>query len=279
MPGAPTIHPEAADWLVRAQANGGAVSWNTLMAVSRFCYTIASQGLRDRFYRLNLMCGTNLEAVLVPLYRGPQVGGPTFGNATDTNSNFTSADYVESDGLKGSTSAVTNKYLATGLPMTFLGTNLLHLYASFVPDPAGSFTHLVSSRGNTTLSVAMESVFNGIVNRPRVAMFGNGQQPPGSLQPLVARTQLLCQIVSGTTIQNFGRNTDLGLLTTLSYTAANTTPFYVFACEVPGTPPTISGHCPHRIDSYSIGASFPTPAARTAFHDAMAAFRESMGRR
>jgi hypothetical protein len=39
--------------------------------VSKFCSAIASAGIRDRFYRLNLFCGSNLNAALVPLYLTP----------------------------------------------------------------------------------------------------------------------------------------------------------------------------------------------------------------
>jgi hypothetical protein len=55
-----TIHPEAADWANRVRANGGSVSGSTLTAVSRFCASISAAGIRDRFYRLNLFCGTGL---------------------------------------------------------------------------------------------------------------------------------------------------------------------------------------------------------------------------
>jgi hypothetical protein len=63
-----TVHPEAAAWAARVVANGGTVG-NSLAAVSKFCAAIASAGIRDRFYRLNLFCGSNLNAALVPLYR------------------------------------------------------------------------------------------------------------------------------------------------------------------------------------------------------------------
>jgi hypothetical protein len=39
--------------------------------VSKFCSAIASAGIRDHFYRLNLFCGSNLNAALVPLYLTP----------------------------------------------------------------------------------------------------------------------------------------------------------------------------------------------------------------
>lgn len=56
------FHPEAQDWRNRVITNGGTVSGSTLTAVSNFCRSIDAAGLRDRFYRLNLFCGTGLSA-------------------------------------------------------------------------------------------------------------------------------------------------------------------------------------------------------------------------
>ena len=106
---------EAQDWISRVYANGGTVSTSTASAVSTFCDAIEAAGIRDRFYRLGIFSGDNLNAALVPLYRGPTFGGTTYGNATDTNNGpFVSGDYAEtgaSGGLKGNG---TSKYLDTG---------------------------------------------------------------------------------------------------------------------------------------------------------------------
>jgi len=111
-------HPEARDWATRVTANGGTVSSTTLAAVSKFCAAINAAGLRDRFYRLNLLCGTSdasLNAVRTPLYVATSFGGATVGDATDTNVNFVQGDYAEtgaSGGLKGNAST---KRLNTGV--------------------------------------------------------------------------------------------------------------------------------------------------------------------
>lgn len=114
------LHPDASDWITRVTANGGSASSTTLAAVSTFCAAIQAAGIRDRFYRLNLFCGTGLNAVLVPLYRNTSLTGSGLGNTTDTNNNFVSGDYVElgsnTGGLKGNGSS---KWLNTGLnPVT-----------------------------------------------------------------------------------------------------------------------------------------------------------------
>jgi hypothetical protein len=108
-------HPEARDWAARVTANGGSASSSTLAAVSKFCADIQSAGLRDRFYRLNLFCGSNLNACLVPLYRNTSAAGATLGNATDTNVNFVSDDYVETGANGGLTHAGSGKQLQTGV--------------------------------------------------------------------------------------------------------------------------------------------------------------------
>jgi hypothetical protein len=86
------FHPEAQVWRARVLANGGTFKASTLAAVSRFCFAIDAAGIRDRFYRLNLFCGDNLQACLVPLYRGPTSGGTQYGTPTDINVNFVNAD-------------------------------------------------------------------------------------------------------------------------------------------------------------------------------------------
>lgn len=118
-----TIHPEAAAWAARVVANGGTVG-TSLAAVSKFCRAIDAAGIRNRFYRLSLMCGgtsgttAGLAACLVPLYRGPSLGGTQHGNTTDTNVGpFVVGDYAENAGLTGNGSS---KYLDTGFPMNTL---------------------------------------------------------------------------------------------------------------------------------------------------------------
>lgn len=107
-----TIHAEAADWANRVRTNGGTVSGSTLSAVDKFVKSIHQNGLRSKLVRVNLMCGSNLNAVLVPLFRATSRTGTQLGNATDTNDNFTNDHYAENSGLVGNAS---NRRLATGL--------------------------------------------------------------------------------------------------------------------------------------------------------------------
>jgi hypothetical protein len=65
------FHPEAAAWRSAVIANGGSASTSTVRAVSNFCAAIDAAGIRDRFYRLGIFAGSNLNAALVPLYLTP----------------------------------------------------------------------------------------------------------------------------------------------------------------------------------------------------------------
>ena len=98
-----TVHPEAQSWATRVIANGGTFSGSTLSAVSKFCRDIDAAGIRDKFYRLNLFCGEQLQAALCPLYLSTSRIGSALGQPTDTNNNFVSGDYTE----RGSTGGMT----------------------------------------------------------------------------------------------------------------------------------------------------------------------------
>jgi hypothetical protein len=109
-------HPEAIDWVNRVQSNGGNVGFMTFDAVNQFCYSIDYAGLRNKFSRLNLMCGNDLNSCLVPLYISSSFNGDVEGFDTDTNYNFVSGDYAETGSGGGLNAGGGNgKYLDTGL--------------------------------------------------------------------------------------------------------------------------------------------------------------------
>jgi len=127
---------DARDWLTRVYENGGTVSLTTATAVQNFCNSIVSSGLRSKFYRLNLFCGNNVNAAMVPLYRSTSTTGSQLGFLIDLNYNFTNSDYNETGslaGLKGDTT----KYLDTGLAENFSQTR--HLGVSITSLPTTSY--------------------------------------------------------------------------------------------------------------------------------------------
>lgn len=160
-------HPEALDWMNRVRANGGGVSQSTMAAVNRFCVDIDAASLRDRFYRLNLFCGSNLLACLVPLYRATTPTGAVLGNATDTNNNFVSADYVEYGepfaGLKGNG---TTKYLNTGVNPITIGMSNVDNHLS------------VYCRGFETVGTSRYTIanFSGATGGPSLGWLNSGSR-------------------------------------------------------------------------------------------------------
>lgn len=271
---------DAQNWINRVYANGGTVSATTASAVNTFCESIDSAGIRDRFYRLNLFCGASnasLDAVRTPLYRGPSLSGTQFGNTTDTNNLFVAGDYAETGttgGLKGNAST---KYLDTGLAMTFLGTNQVHMFVSFNPE-AAELRALLAARINLAASMALEGNYNGTTaNRPRVALFSSGNQPTDHCSPITGRTQYLVNYDGSQPVLALGRNVSLNNVNNAgAYSGTNTESFLVFAGTQTGT--GVTAHSGQRIDAYSVGAAFTSDAQRTAFHNAMAAFRTALGR-
>lgn len=109
---------DAASWAARVSAASGTYSASTLTAVDAFCRSAKNAGYWGKLNRINLFCGDQLAAALVPL----KVGG---GAPIDTNVAFVAGDYTEGTGLTGNTST---KYLRTGLiPSASLVANSTHL--------------------------------------------------------------------------------------------------------------------------------------------------------
>lgn len=107
------LHADTQNWRQRVIVAGGSVSKATAQSVDVFVRGIIADGLRDRFYRLNLFAGDNMQAALVPLYRGPSTGGTQYGYEYDQNNGpFETADLSASLGLSANG---TTKYLNTGL--------------------------------------------------------------------------------------------------------------------------------------------------------------------
>ena len=112
----PSYHPEALAWKAAALANGGTVSPTTMQAVSDLCQAVDDNSLRDRFIRLNLFCGSNVQAAVVPLYRGPSPTGTQYGDAVDGNI----GPFVTGTGYTQTTGFVTDSssYLDTGMSIS-----------------------------------------------------------------------------------------------------------------------------------------------------------------
>jgi hypothetical protein len=276
-----TTHPEAQAWRNAVIDNGGTVSGSTLNAVSRFCRSIDAAGIRSRFYRLSLLCGNNLNAALVPLYRSTAFGGLAVGNATDTNFSFVSGDYSESSGLTPTLGG--GNHLDTGLTPDALPlavVQAMHLAASHGPIPSsasvtpypigaangGTDRHFlqltVATSGNPALAIPL-----GKTNTVSSAVLPNGAQPSASW--VGSRT-------SATSLAVYKNGAQDGLLTTsVTGIASYSRAFTVCRVNFSGTIIGDSLNFPHR--HYSIGAGL-TAAEVALYENALATFRTAIGR-
>jgi len=275
-----TTHPEAQVWRNAVIANGGTVSGSTLNAVSRFCRSIDAANIRDRFYRLNLFCGTGLNAALVPLYRGPSRTGTQYGNTTDTNvGTFVSDDYAEtgaSGGLQGNGSS---KFLNTGLPMNFTTPRDYHLAAV-----AGNLTNNNAGflGADTFGDGTSPRFYQGVVSftaatRPNIwyNIGTNFRESSKTENYSGTNTYLGTGNASGNALYVAGTSVATALETG-SGTNANTYPIYVFGHNNRNlaTPAFLANA---RISAYSAGLHM-SAAQVTAFESALSAFRIALGR-
>jgi hypothetical protein len=271
-----SAHPEAADWAARVVANGGTVG-ASLPAVSAFCSAIDAAGIRDRFVRLNLFCGTATASlsncgVLVPLYRGPTLGS-TLGNALDTPNVFSISNYVET-GVGGGLTAPSSGsvYLDTGIENNFSTQSNTHLsvYESLVP--AGTFKTMIGVDNLTgTRSIYMlehqgtartdlyPGITSSLINSAtRVAGFWMG-----SMQ--ATRSDLFR---NGVSVASSGSAaTGAGSQTTPTY--------YVYSLNRGGTATSI--YTSGRLNGYSLGYAM-SEAQALAYYNIMQTFQTALGR-
>lgn len=269
------VHPEAAAWRSAVVANGGSVSASTMKAVSTFCAAIDAAGIRDRFYRLSLMAGSNLNAALVPLYRGPSRTGTQYGNATDTNNGpFVSGDYVEtgaSGGLKGNGST---KYLDTGLAGTTFSAGDRHCSAYWNANATltGNRAFIGNTDSSTAAAGAWFDIHSRHTNSGSEAQITNNY---GLVHTSANRHQLV-QYNGATSAVSYSDGGDKKTRTDFSLSAptASATNWFVFSLN-----PSLFGgvRTNARICTYSIGLSM-TDANALAFYNAVHAFQTALGR-
>lgn len=272
-----TTHPEAASWAARVVANGGSVSGITLSAVSRFCRSIDGAGLRDRFARVNLFCGTATASlsncgVLVPLYRGPTASS-TLGDALDTPNVFSISNYAETGASGGLTAPSSGSvFLNTGIGNNFSTQSNTHFAAYESLVPSGTFKTMIGvdnltgtrsiyqlEHTNTTRTDLYTGNTSSIVNSAtRVAGFWMG-----SMQ--ASRSDLFR---NGVSVASSGSAaTGAGSQTTPTY--------YVFALNRDGS--ATSSHLGGRLNGYSIGYAM-SAAQALSYYNIMQTFQSALGR-
>ena len=267
---------EAQDWVNRVYANGGTVSTSTASAVSTFCDAIESAGIRDRFYRLNLFCGDNLNAALVPLYRNSSLLLSGLGSATDANPGagpFVSGDYSPTVGLfkSGNTSA----YLDTGLATDALPTAATgHLAAWMASHTPTGFLYALGADTGVSQRYWLVS---RVVSSQAVVRTQWGQNQNAETAGLGASMPAGLYIgnrASSTALNIYQDGTSLASNTSSTTPAAISRTFYVAALNNDGSPASFANF---PIAGYSIGASLTLQQA-TDYDLAYKALIAALGR-
>ena len=269
---------DAQDWVNRVYANGGTVSASTAAAVNQFCVDIEAASIRDRFYRLNLFCGTGLNACLVPLYRGQSLGETQFGGTTDTNVGpFVTGDYVESAGLTGTgnngVGAGNSKHLRTGLTPSTVGFSSGHLSAFIfgLNQTAPNQSGIIAIRDNSNsqrwwLDYRQTSV---------VAEYTGNNFTTFATPSSATNSHIILSRASLSSMRYFQNGSQVGSeFTTLVSGTGGTVDWPVFATLLDGSP---TGYAPFRMGGYSIGLGM-TPAQAASYNTAMQAFQTAMSR-
>lgn len=277
-PVASAFHPEAQVWRNAVIAGGGSVSGTTLKAVSDFCKDIDAAGIRSKFRRLNLFCGTSdasLVAVRTPLYRGESRTGTQYGNTLDTNVNFVQGDYAETGASGGLLGDGSTKYLNTGFNVSDL--------------PGAANCHLASYvRGTQSITSARTLIgvlFNGVTDRYRLFLSDSGNSgsfynPNANLGKATTAAVSRVNGNGGLLVASRTSTTSLTLyddavsVATNAASTAETTgaaPFFVFARNGPVE------YYNNTMAGYSIGAGL-SDAEVTSYYNAMNKFQTALSR-
>lgn len=278
-PVASAFHPEAQVWRNAVVGGGGSVSTATLKAVSDFCKAIDQAGIRSKFRRLNLFCGTSdasLVAVRTPLYRGESRTGTQYGNALDTNVNFVEGDYAETGASGGLLGNGTSKYLDTGFNVDQL--------------PGAANCHLASYiRGTQDITSTRSLVgvlFNGVADRYRIFLSATGNPAVfyqintelGKANQAIATNRannngglILSSRTSTTSLTLYDDAVSVGTNTASTAETTGAAPFFVFARNGPVE------YYNGRMAAYSIGAGL-SGAEATSYYTALQAFQTALSR-
>lgn len=273
--GTGALHPEAMDWHARVVANSGSVSSATLRAVSAFCIAVDAAGIRGLFYRLNLFCGDQLAAALVPLYRAESLTASVRGNTTDTNTNFVSGDYNEagaSSGLKGNGS---NKHLATGVNADTLPAADSHMSFGLMATQTGgaAFRALGGAFNGSANAYEISARRNDAIESTFFTRFGTatdraGERVDGFPLPPGNVTASYPRLYRG------GMASGATATTSQNYTGAHG--MHVFALNNAGA--AAINHTDARINYYSLGLGM-TATQVANYNAAIVAFNRTLDRR
>ena len=276
-------HPEALAWQSAVVANGGTVG-NSLKPVSDFCTAIDAAGIRSKFLRLSLVCGGNLSAARVPLYRAGSSTGTQYGNTTDTNAGpFVSADYTEATGLNGNGST---KYFDTGLTIgtvkTF-GADYDNCHVAVYNRTSQIGPHFGAYDGGNLYfynALAMDAGFTSpsIADEQPVLRAGTVNYGEGELYGTPAAYGFHLGVKTGESAGAYELNgadiTDASTPYGYSFETTDASPLF-FMGSSDGE--NLYQACNGRLSHYSVGTSL-TALQRSAYYAAVLAFQTALGR-
>lgn len=257
--GGSSTDADAAAWAAAVTANSGTYSAATLTAVDTFVRAAKASGYWTKLNRINLFCGDQLAAALVPL----KVGG---GTATDTNVNFVAGDYTEATGLTGNG---TTKRLRTGLiPSVSLALNDTHL-AIYNRGTSAQVCALGANDGTNFLQFL--APFNGSV----IDSY-QYNSAAGLLEPANPGAPFGLMVSSRIAANSHAVYRGAASLGSNATSGGALPPFEVcvFASNASGSG---TFHSPVPVGAYSIGSGL-TAADVTAYNTHMEAFQDALGR-
>lgn len=267
-----TIHPETASWASRVVANGASVTGTTLSAVDKFVKACYANNIRDRFYRLNLFCGTGLNACLVPLFRGPSQSGTQYGLTADQSlgsPSFGSPDYVErgvGGGLIGNGSS---KYLNTGMAHNTLPQNDSHAAVYEISRSSATFRTSLGARTTSLTGFFIMGTWVSTANYSFNAFESNARLDVAS-----SAGGFYVGSVNGAADTALYRNGGSKVTSTTTTRTPGPQNLFVFALNDGGAPTVYTDA---RLAGYSVGLKM-TDAQVASYNTAMQAFQTALGR-
>lgn len=255
---------EASDWALRVGRNGGAVSDRTKRAVSAFVRGCKQANVWDKINRINLFCGDDLNACLVPLKIGS-------GAATDTNVNFVGADYSEATGLTGDGAT---KYLKTGLiPSTALTANSTHLAVyNRAADATGGNLHIGNRSGTDFFELIAPFTTGSVIARQYSDSNATGRITSAAITAPYGL--MVSSRTSSTAHVAYEHGSAAGTNNAAAGGSMPAIELYVFATNNAGA---MLGPIAQAMGGYSIGAGL-SAADVTAYTSHMEDFQDALGR-
>ncbi len=257
-----SVDPLVNDWYDRITANGGTISQSTIDATTTFVTSLRSAGLLTKFRMLNLMAGTNIAAMTVPLITN-------IGSAVHNAVAMVSGDYSEATGAKtdGST-----KYIDTGFAPD--GAAIGGISAYLRTAIAGAANVLIGCRdsGNTQvyrlIRSGVQSVgqFGGAVDQAQVTDTAN---TPAALYH-VSRT-------GATSLALYRNGASVASSSVSTTPVAIASSMYVLAQNPGGSP---SGFSPNNtyIAGYAVDDGTLSAGDALSYYNILQTFQTSLGR-